>query len=549
MTSGESTAAKEERDRLVVSLELQQTQAEMEIAHLHREQKELQQARDRLHNLYQNIPISYVTLDENGLITDCNRTAANLLGLEFHSMLNPALQNFVLCEDIDIALLHLRRCGRCNGGGLVVSELRLKHTERRSIPVQMVSTCSGTERRREYQTAIVDLTERQKNEGAVREAREFADAIIQTIHEPLLVVDASFRILRMNEAFAELFHAAPKLMTGLSLEAVLKVSWTGNDLRSRLEDVLLKNVPLKNFEFRMQHRASGPQVLLCNVRRLQHKEDSAPVLLIALEDITARKGAEEQVAQTNQLLQHLNEELERRVDARTHELRESNKQLESFCYSIAHDLRGPLRVMAGFGTALQEDPNVRLGDRGADFVRRIVAAGQQMDTLIQDLLEYGRFNTVELLATAVDANEILNRVIANLHVTLQERHAKVVRKGKLPVVLGHDLVLATVFTNLFNNAMKFVAQDVKPEITVWSEDTGSHYRIWIGDNGIGIEPQYYERIFEVFKRLHSQKTYAGTGIGLAIVRRSIQRIGGTVGVESEPGRGSRFWISLQKPPP
>jgi PAS domain S-box-containing protein len=438
----------------------------------------------------------------------------------------------------------LSRCKRADDGQ-VVSEFRLKRSSG-EVLVQIISVPFRQGSQTYFQTALIDLTERKKNERALEESKQFSDAIIQTIHEPLLVVDMNLKILQMNEAFTKLFGVTPQIMRNLPLESVLNLWWTGNELKQRLEEVLLKNVPLINFEFEVHPRNKERRVFLFNARRVLQKENSPPALLIALEDITTRKEAEEKLGHYNQQLQQLNDGLEKRVEERTKELRASNKQLEGFCYSIAHDLRAPLRSMAGFSTVLLDDFGPQLGARGCSYLEKIVTAGQQMDVLIHDLLEYGRFTTVDFQKDSVDADEVLSQVLHNLEPQISELHARIERKGKLPKISGHKVVLEAAFSNLISNAMKFVRPHTRPKVTIWPEEKAKQIRIWIGDNGIGIEPRYHQRIFEVFQRLHPQEAYPGTGIGLAIVHRALQRIGGDVGVESEPGKGSKFWIGVQR---
>jgi signal transduction histidine kinase len=151
---------------------------------------------------------------------------------------------------------------------------------------------------------------------------------------------------------------------------------------------------------------------------------------------------------------------------------------------------------------------------------------------------------VDLEQKSVDAEEVLRSVITSMQTTIDEKRARIECKGKLPKISGHKAVLEAAFSNLIANALKFVPPQKAPHVTIWPEEKDKHVRIWIADNGIGIERRYHNKIFEVFQRLHSQDAYPGTGIGLAIARRALQRIGGDVGVESEPGKGSRFWIRV-----
>jgi PAS domain S-box-containing protein len=530
------------KDTMLARLELEGTHSQLQIEHLQRLLAEEKGNNRRLEAIYQHSPVGYVTIDDKGLITEWNHSAADFLDITKHSLFGAPLSFFAVREDIDVALMHFRRCKRA-AGGQVISELRFKR-KNEQVPVQILSVPFRQGDKTFYQTALIDLTERKKNERALEETKKFLETIIQTIHEPLLVVDVNLRILQSNEAFTKLFGIQRQLAKNLPLESVLNLWWNGNQLRQCFEDVLLKNSPLNSFEFEVHPRNLGRRIFLFNARRILRSENSPPVLLIAIEDITLRKEAEEKLAQTNQQLQQLNNELEKRVEERTKELRASNKQLESFCYTIAHDLRAPLRAMAGFSATLLDDFGQQLNDRGRNYLEKIVAAGEHMDLLIHDLLEYGRLTTVDFEQKPVDAEEVLRSVIDNMQPAIKEKRASIERKGRLPKIRGHKVVLEAAFSNLLANALKFVPPETSPKITIWPEEQNKHIRIWIADNGIGIEPRYHSKIFEVFQRLHSQNAYPGTGIGLAIVHRALQRIGGDVGVESEPGKGSRFWIRV-----
>jgi signal transduction histidine kinase len=146
----------------------------------------------------------------------------------------------------------------------------------------------------------------------------------------------------------------------------------------------------------------------------------------------------------------------------------------------------------------------------------------------------------------VSLKSVVVDVLGQMAAELQERDAQVIVPGPLPEVTGHRITLGQVITNLLTNAVKFVSRGAPPQVQVWAEERDRWVRLWIEDNGIGIAPEHHERIFRVFERLHGMETYPGTGIGLAIVRKGVERMGGRVGVESEVGKGSRFWLELQK---
>jgi len=236
-------------------------------------------------------------------------------------------------------------------------------------------------------------------------------------------------------------------------------------------------------------------------------------------------------------------------------VKERTAELEAFTYSVSHDLRAPLRAMEGFSQALLEDYADRLDPVGQDYARRIAAAARYMDILIQDLLAWSRLSRIEIELRPVVLEGVVQEALSLLTPEIQEKSAQVAVERPLPRLVGHHGTLVQVVGNLLSNGIKFVAPGVKPQVRVWAETPstplleggkGEVVRLWVEDNGIGIAPEHHELIFRMFERLHGVETYPGTGVGLAIVRKGVERLGGRVGVESEPGRGSRFWVELPR---
>ena len=405
--------------------------------------------------------------------------------------------------------------------------------------IQLISVPATGAGQSSFLTVIVDISDRIRSEQELAEAKDFSESIVEAVSQPLAVLDADLRIVSINRAFSEFFHQSAEHVRGRVFEVVLNLWWSGNVLRTELEKVLVRNQPLERFQVTTESRGVGKRILLLNARRLSRKQNSRPLILIALEDITIRTQAEEQLRQMNQ-------ELETRVAARTDALKKSNEHMEAFCYSIAHDLRAPLRSMTGFGKILLDDYASQLDPEGRDYLSRIHQSAQRMDQLIQDLLNYGRLNTAGLKIQDVDVEETFRTILASHGQEIKDRRARIAKKGVLPRVRGYPALFETILTNLISNAMKFVAPGVQPKIAIRSEDRGSFFRIWVEDNGIGISPENWTKIFGVFERLHPANRYPGTGIGLAIVHKGIERMGGQVGVESEVNKGSRFWIELRK---
>ncbi len=238
-------------------------------------------------------------------------------------------------------------------------------------------------------------------------------------------------------------------------------------------------------------------------------------------------------------------DLEKQVADRTTTLQQAISELETFSYTVSHDLRAPLRAMQGFSDAIAEDYSDKLDDQGKDYLERIKKAASRMDLLIQDLLSYTRISRQDVPMEPLDLDKIVRDAIER-EPNLNPPNGKVRIEGILPRVLGRESALTQVVSNLLGNAAKFVAEGKSPELRIWSEDRGPRVCLWIEDNGIGISPQDHERVFQMFVQINDNKLYKGTGVGLAIVKKAVQTMRGSVGVESDGKSGTRFWVELAK---
>jgi signal transduction histidine kinase len=293
----------------------------------------------------------------------------------------------------------------------------------------------------------------------------------------------------------------------------------------------------------------------------------------------ARRAAESAAAQlkeselalreSEERLRRYATELEHRVAERTANLAQSIQSLEGVLYHVAHDLRAPLRGMASFTSILIDEYAPQLDERGRDYAYRISGAAQRMDRLVQDLLAYGRLAHTAVPVSDLSLEAEVSGALNHFSEEMEARDATVEVCRPLPPVKANAAVLNQILSNLFSNALKFVRTETRPHLRICAEETtsriesaaaksngvptldarlsaleGKFVRLWIEDNGIGISPEYHERIFRMFERLHAVGSYPGTGIGLAIVRKGVERMGGRTGVESVPGVGSRFWLEL-----
>lgn len=308
------------------------------------------------------------------------------------------------------------------------------------------------------------------------------------------------------------------------------------------------------------HAAWGdfPEAMRQYVRLLPLRDRSDAIIgiLVMVQDMTGPLEFEEEIERLNRQMAGLLADLQAanaRLMAATNRLEEANADLETFAYSISHDLRAPLRAIQGFAALLRQSGAESVNAASLEYLGRIDAAANRMDALIQDLLAYSRIRRTEVDPTPVHLDSLMAEVLQQMELDILERRAVVEVEGPLRVVSGHRAILMQILTNLIGNALKFTSADVTPHVRICSETIAdkdapaARLRLWIEDNGIGIEPRHHEQIFNVFERLHHAEQYPGTGIGLAIVQQGMARMGGRAGVESSPGKGSRFWIELPAP--
>ena len=194
---------------------------------------------------------------------------------------------------------------------------------------------------------------------------------------------------------------------------------------------------------------------------------------------------------------------------------------------------------------LLEEGGAALSERAQDYAGRISKSAQFMDQLLQDLLAFSQIGQQQLELSSVNLERLVQQTLSHLEKEIAETRARVEAVPPWPAVRAQEQILGQVFNNLITNALKFVAPGAHPKVRLSATETAEWVRVWVEDNGIGVAPEYHEQLFRIFTRLHGEE-YPGTGIGLAIVQKGVERMGGRVGVESTPGQGSRFWVELQK---
>lgn len=367
---------------------------------------------------------------------------------------------------------------------------------------------------------------RKRAEEAVQEALAYAQAIVETVREPLVVLDGDLRVRSANRSFYQTFQVAPEETEGHLVYELGNGQWDIPRLRELLEEILPRNTSFEGFEVEHEFPTIGRKTMLVNARRLLQEAGRSEMILLAIEDITERKQAEEQ-------LRALKDSLEQRV-----------AELDAFTYSVSHDLKEPLRGIEAFSQFLLEDYGDRLDEQGREYLVKLANASVRMKGLIDGLLRLSRVSRESRPRTRVNAGRLLEGTIEGMQLTIDAKAATVEVEDSLPDVLADRPRIEEVFANLIGNALKF-NESGRPLVRVGVRGVeGGVATFYVQDNGIGIEPRYHERIFGMFQRLHRREDYEGTGAGLAIVKRVVEAHGGRIWVESQLGTGATFLFTL-----
>jgi PAS domain S-box-containing protein len=388
---------------------------------------------------------------------------------------------------------------------------------------------------------LVQSLLRIESQEALQESEQRFRALADSSPAPIWVTDTKGHLLFINQFFSSFF--------GVLMEEVRKVDWQRllhpEDRAVYVRAFLDATSAQACFKSRARVCRVDGHWRWIDARAIPRFSASGEYLgMVGFSpDVTEIVEAETALKLANHQLETLNAQLEVRVAERTAKLQELVREMEGFSYSIAHDLRAPLRAMHGFAQIVLEDSMEKLDERSLDYLRRITTSALRLDVMIQDVLNYSRLVRQGLPLTTVNLDQLVREIIES-YPMYQPPGAEVLVQSPLPSVKANISALTQSISNMLENAVKFVAPGTVPRVLIRAESSQSLVRIWVEDNGIGIPGEWQKRIFELFQHYHSQDEYDGRGVGLAIVQKSVERMGGKVGVESEPGVGSRFWIEL-----
>ena len=491
----------------------------------------------RLRTLMDCCPEWVKVLDRQGRIMETNLAGAQILEADsVEEVIGRNVLEFIVPEDRPKFLeMHHRVC---NGAAA--------HFDFKLVGL------NGTRRLMETHAAPVPepggsgflhlgITRDITQEGRSRAVSERLSAIVESSDDAIISKDLNGIIATWNQAAERIFGYTPQEAIGKPV--VMLIPEDRQNEEPEILDRIRRGERIDHYET-VRRRKDGALVdISLTISPVKDEKGNVIGASKIARDITARKRAEAELQNAREELALLNQELERRVVERTGSLTDALAQIEEFSYTVSHDLRAPARSMRGYAQVILDDFGQSLAPDAKDYLDRIIRGGERMDRLIRDVLTYSRLNRRELELQVVSLDRLVCDII-NEYPHMQPPCANITIRSPLLDVRAHETSLAQAISNLLTNAIKFVPDRETPRVIIRTEARPPNVRLWVEDNGIGIKPEHQPRIFGVFERLPGTTQYEGTGIGLAIVRKAAERMGGSVGVESDGFTGSRFWIEL-----
>jgi PAS domain S-box-containing protein len=372
--------------------------------------------------------------------------------------------------------------------------------------------------------SVHDLTERKKADKALIESENYLRTIVETEPECVKLIGINGELQSMNPAGLAMIEADNlEQVKGRSILGIIDTPY--REAFKKLTQNIFKGKSGK-MEFEITGLKGTHRWLETHAVPLKNAEGKIISLLGVTRDITERKKAED--------------ELKKYAD----ELEISNKELEHFAYAASHDLQEPLRMVSSFLNLVEKRIDVHLDDTTRQYINFASDGAERMKRLIQDLLQYSRVGRNKENFASIDLNEVVQNVTHVLDEKIKKNSALITRKT-LPVITANKTLITHLFVNLVNNALKYHNGE-QTKIEIGSIEEPVNHILYVKDNGIGIDPKFFEMIFIIFKRLHTKKEYSGTGIGLAISKKIVEIHKGKIWVESEPGKGSTFYFSIPK---
>jgi len=509
-------------------------------------QQELEQSEIRFRTAFENSAVGICLTSIDGMFLQVNKKLCLLLGYSATELLSLNFKKITHPDDLNKS--------QANISGAIEKQKDQLHFEKRylkkngeTIWVEISSSLlrDVDQTPLYFITHIIDITEeKMANQLALESANRYKN-LLTNLDAGVVVHAPDTSVILNNERASELLGLSDEQMRG---KKAVDSYWRfvhANNLPLKFEEYPVNRIvstkkPFRNFTLGVI-RSIDNHIVWLTVSGLPVLNADGEIMevLISFIEITEQKLAEEEV-------KNLNKELELRVAQRTTELEEANKELQSFVYSVSHDLRAPLRSIMGFSQILSKRHISNLNEEGLEYFSYVLEASKNMASLIEDLLRFSRLSKNQVSKEPVALNELIDLVLQSLNKDIEEKNAKIIVSSNIGSVYAERSLLSQILANIIHNAIKYHIKGVLPIVTIDVEEDEKNKTIKITDNGQGIPAEHHEKIFNIFQRLHASDEYPGTGIGLAIVKKAVTTLGGRITVESEVNKGAVFCIILPK---
>lgn len=502
--------------------------AQAEIAERQRAEATLQASEERFAKAFRASPVALAIMRlRDGAITDSNESHERLLGYSHEELLgHSALELGIITGVERESFINLMRTG------VMLHNHEAIFMTKSGRPCYVLCSMEQLEFAGEAHilVSIYDITERKLAEQQIA----YHAGVLAQVSDAIISVDTDFKIKSWNAAAADLYGWAEHEAIGMRMNQIVPTDYLGADAK-QIQETLFQDGRWQG-EVSQPHRDGTMRSIMSSVRLLRDSNGRVTGSVGINRDITERKRAEREV-------QRLNAELEQRVADRTAELTIANKELESFSYSISHDLRAPLRAINGFLRILLEDYTAQLPDEAQQHIQVVCRNAQQMNRLIDDLLAFSQLSRQPLKKQPVAQSALVRQTFADLRDEQANRQIAIT-VAELPICQGDPALLKQVWINLIANALKYTRQRERAEIEIGYDPAHGTPIYFIRDNGVGFDMRYSQNLFGVFQRMHRADEYEGTGVGLAIVHQIVRRHGGRIWAEAAIDHGATFFFTL-----
>jgi two-component system, chemotaxis family, sensor kinase Cph1 len=498
---------------LVHELQVHQIELEMQAEELRRAHLLLEESRDRYLDLYEFAPLGYVTLTDKGMVVEANLTSASLLNIERSKLLKARFSKFIGTKDNDVWYRYFTKLLSQKEGQ--TCSLTLMRGDGSEFPARLesIQIVELSESKPKIRMAISDITDLEQVTEALSKSGRQYHKLVESANEAILV---------LQSGTPRFVNSSMLALTGFSEQDLLSIPFIemihpddASAVADHLRIMSTGEVSPDRCVFRIF--GNGGSIRWVEMNAITTDWEERPAILCFMSDITERKNMEE-------------------------ELRRSNIELQQFAYVASHDLQEPIRMVVSYLTLLEKKYQNMLDPEAQAFIHFAVDGGKRMRLLIDDLLNYSRVDMKGKDFVPVDMNEVVQKTLNNLSVFIDENKADI-SVGLMPTILADESQMIQVMQNLISNAVKFHGQEA-PKITVSALKGPEGWTFAVKDNGIGLRMEYSDKIFLMFQRLNTGDAYPGTGVGLAVVKKIVNRHGGQIWVESKEGNGSAFFFSI-----